>query len=224
MRGTSRQAQPGFSLLEILIVVTIIAILVALLFPVFNKVKRSAKSVSCLSNLRQLGVATILYYEDHDGRLPHFNLPLVYWDGKFENPLLPYGVTQAVLHCPDFAGKRDFDVRSDFRIRFALQLSEPDNTTQWLPLIPTSSSVITYCVWNMIVPNVVPSTLEKRTANGTYNVLRFDGSVARILTERTVTHYENWGGFPPEVPPNDYQWVEFPDEPFPPTLGPPWEM
>lgn len=218
MKSESTSTARGFSLFEVLIVVTIIAILVALIFPVFGKAKRTAKSISCLSNLRQIGAATIMYGTDNDGRLPPMNpLTGVSWDGKSENPLLVYGATPDVFHCPDVGRERDFDVRTDFIVRFAFRKSGP-KVDEFFPIIPVDSSVIVYCEWNMNVQNVTPSTAEKRTANGSYNVLRFDGSVARILTERTVTHLEDWGGFGPEFRPDEYRWIEFPDEPFPPML------
>ncbi|WP_269523698.1 type II secretion system protein [Coraliomargarita parva] len=61
-----RQAA-GFTLLELLGVIGIIAVLVALLFPVFRRVKDSANSATCVSNLRQFGAANGMYAADHDG-------------------------------------------------------------------------------------------------------------------------------------------------------------
>lgn len=60
----------GFSLIEILVVITVIAILAALLLPSLNRARRSARSARCLSNLRQLGIATQTYIADWGGRFP----------------------------------------------------------------------------------------------------------------------------------------------------------
>lgn len=61
----------AFTLIELLVVIAIVAILAALLFPVFAEAKSSARRAACLSNLRQIGVASALYVQDHDGVYPH---------------------------------------------------------------------------------------------------------------------------------------------------------
>src|SRR5712671_2164106 len=60
----------GYTMLEILVVVAIIAILAALLLPALSRAKRNARTVRCLSNLRQLGLATVTYCADWGGRFP----------------------------------------------------------------------------------------------------------------------------------------------------------
>lgn len=65
-----RKARFGFTLIELLVVIAIIAILAAILFPVFARAKEAAKRTSCLSNLRNQGVALQLYLSDFDDRLP----------------------------------------------------------------------------------------------------------------------------------------------------------
>jgi prepilin-type N-terminal cleavage/methylation domain-containing protein/prepilin-type processing-associated H-X9-DG protein len=62
----SRRSQ-GFTLIELLVVVTIIAILAALLLPALSNGKETAKRIRCASNLRQLGFAAQMYWDDHDG-------------------------------------------------------------------------------------------------------------------------------------------------------------
>lgn len=60
----------GFTLIELLVVIAIIAILAAILFPVFAQAKEAAKKATCISNLRQLGMSTMLYLGDSDDLLP----------------------------------------------------------------------------------------------------------------------------------------------------------
>jgi prepilin-type N-terminal cleavage/methylation domain-containing protein/prepilin-type processing-associated H-X9-DG protein len=65
----------GFTLIELLVVIAIIAILAALLFPVFAQARAKARQTACFSNLRQLGAAIMQYAQDYDERLPMASYP-----------------------------------------------------------------------------------------------------------------------------------------------------
>ncbi len=59
----------GFTLIELLVVIAIIAILAAILFPVFARAREKARQASCLNNVKQLSMATVMYAQDYDERV-----------------------------------------------------------------------------------------------------------------------------------------------------------
>jgi len=96
----------GFTLIELLVVIAIIAILAAILFPVFAKAREKARQASCLSNIRQMSLGILSYAQDFDeylpqtGRwwdpLPHTQPYFTYWYQCIE----PYLKNTQILHCP----------------------------------------------------------------------------------------------------------------------------
>jgi prepilin-type N-terminal cleavage/methylation domain-containing protein/prepilin-type processing-associated H-X9-DG protein len=93
----------GFTLIELLVVIAIIAILAAILFPVFAKVREKARQTSCLSNEKQLGLGFIQYVEDNDEILPcGINYRVQTPEGTgWAGQIYPYVKSTGVYHCPD---------------------------------------------------------------------------------------------------------------------------
>src|SRR3954462_5319454 len=74
MRAYKSRTTPkrqGFTLIELLVVIAIIAILAAILFPVFSKAREKARQTTCASNLKEIGLALQQYVQDYDSVFPH---------------------------------------------------------------------------------------------------------------------------------------------------------
>src|SRR5262245_10561721 len=118
----------AFTLIELLVVIAIIAILAAILFPVFAQARASARQISCLSNVKQFALGVLMYSQDYDETIPrHDNngsavygidpkLPPDWGDpgadpniqpAMFANVVMPYIKNDQVGYCPD-AGRTNW--------------------------------------------------------------------------------------------------------------------
>jgi prepilin-type N-terminal cleavage/methylation domain-containing protein/prepilin-type processing-associated H-X9-DG protein len=95
----------GFTLIELLVVIAIIAILAAILFPVFARAREKARQTSCLSNLKQIGLAAMMYAQDYDERMVH---SFIGQSGQGYTPwheaLEPYTKNDNIYECPSGTG------------------------------------------------------------------------------------------------------------------------
>ncbi|NPV49130.1 MAG: DUF1559 domain-containing protein [Armatimonadetes bacterium] len=104
----------GFTLIELLVVIAIIAILAAILFPVFAKAREKARQASCQSNEKQFALAVLMYVQDFDECLPMYGYPLwgggggssTKWKIMWLDCTLPYVKNTQVQYCPSAPGPK----------------------------------------------------------------------------------------------------------------------
>jgi prepilin-type N-terminal cleavage/methylation domain-containing protein/prepilin-type processing-associated H-X9-DG protein len=105
------RAKRGFTLIELLVVIAIIAILAAILFPVFAQAREAARKAHCISNMRQLATAWIMYAQDYDEKSPLAGY--WWWEGwntygktpqfLWKDAILPYIKNKQIYICPSNA-------------------------------------------------------------------------------------------------------------------------
>lgn len=101
---TNRKAQGAFTLVELLVVIAIIAVLTAILVPVFLRVRENARRSTCQSNLQQLGMGLLQYAHDYDGKF------MYQWNGhnSYKEILQPYVKSRQIWVCPSNPRNNEF--------------------------------------------------------------------------------------------------------------------
>lgn len=129
----------GFTLIELLVVIAIIAILAAILFPVFAKAREKARQTSCLSNARQMGTALMMYASDYDDKIVNCSFPLgtSFTFNGFTHPnmlwymaLMPYVKNCQIFNCPSsnrgwkgaYTGDFDYGINANISYYHAAHL------------------------------------------------------------------------------------------------------
>ena len=97
MEHSSLKSRKGFTLIELLVVIAIIAILAAILFPVFQKVRENARRTTCASNMKQMGIAFTQYEQDADEETPGSTQ----WGYGWAEKIQPFVKAAQVFQCPD---------------------------------------------------------------------------------------------------------------------------
>lgn len=97
---SGKRPQQAFTLIELLVVIAIIAILAAILFPVFAKAREKARQSSCSNNLRQMGIAQMNYVNDYDDTMQQAYNGLTSVISPWPDLLYPYTRNTAIYNCP----------------------------------------------------------------------------------------------------------------------------
>ena len=210
------QKHLGFTLIELLVVIAIIALLAAILFPVFAKVREKARQTTCASNERQLGLGFLQYSQDNDESLPCGTVPLVqvrFYGIGWAGQIYPYVKSTGVYQCPDDATTAP---APNSPVSYAFNVNDY-NTTAWAsgpsaPAITSTSqfnapaSTVLLCEvtggWGQITAfreNAPSATQYSPSSQG---CLILDGSSKGFNQEKLVTGYLSgtqaayWGAAP----------------------------
>ena len=99
----------GFTLIELLVVIAIIAILAAILFPVFAQSREKARTTSCLSNMKQIGFGRMMYVHDYDESFPRnrFYTPDGTMYYTWRTSIMPYLKSEQIWKCPSASFSRN---------------------------------------------------------------------------------------------------------------------
>lgn len=184
-----RITRRGFTLIELLVVIAIIAILAAILFPVFAKVREKARQITCTSNMRQIGLAMMQYVQDYDETYPYNTFAWTYvgnnnvvQQAEWDTVIMPYiraGSTAlrqgGVYACPSFPDPNQGD---QFKLRYDL------------------------------FPDGDPST---GTVGPVQNLARVDTPSTKIMLleagKNGTTTAADWSY--PQFPTQEYAWADF---------------
>lgn len=102
---SSKKPQSGFTLIELLVVIAIVALLAAILFPVFGRARENGRRASCQSNLKQIGIGILQYTQDFDEKLPLANtsnilLGSLVAERPWHVTIQPYVKSVQIFKCP----------------------------------------------------------------------------------------------------------------------------
>lgn len=178
-RPVNMNSQNGFTIIEILVVICIIALVTTMASPMIGRAIDKAQSVKCMSNLRQIGVAVANFATENEGKIPKIETdpdhpiyePEDEARGMLET-LEPYGITQNALSCP--SDRKDDNY---FKAR--------GNSYEWIPITDdenkNSPSIYRRSGQRAAKPSRVRITMDVENVHfGRRNFLFLDGHVRAI--------------------------------------------
>jgi prepilin-type N-terminal cleavage/methylation domain-containing protein/prepilin-type processing-associated H-X9-DG protein len=177
----THRPSPGFTLIELLVVIAIISILAAILFPVFAKAREKAMATTCQSNQRQIGVALLMYAQDHDELLPART------SGAWPTALVNYN--SATYDCPTQSGRGTMAAPDYGMNLFVCGKALGDLASQvndQINLLVLTSDAVAMPVLNPSYTTVDPDTEYDPRHNGRVNILCADGHVESITVTGTT--------------------------------------
>jgi prepilin-type N-terminal cleavage/methylation domain-containing protein/prepilin-type processing-associated H-X9-DG protein len=149
--SSRRRARSGFTLIELLVVIAIIAILAAILFPVFAQARSKARQAMCLSNMKQLGTAFMMYIQDYDETFPptDYDMPVI---GRITWPTLVDPYVKASIEKPVGALEPKNQRKSVF-VCPSVDQPTPDPAWEALNGSPGSRPLLSYGTNSNLMPN-----------------------------------------------------------------------
>lgn len=148
MRTHKRVARQrsGFTLIELLVVIAIIAILAAILFPVFARARENARKANCASNLKQLGLAVLQYAQDYDEMLPqgYTTPPARDWTSDIN----PYLKNTQVRKCPSATFDGGYGYSWWLAVTPSRSLAQVDESSRTCMFSEIGALVDRSCPWN----------------------------------------------------------------------------
>ena len=156
-RKPGSKSVSGFTLIELLVVIAIIAILAAILFPVFARARENARRASCQSNLKQIALGIIQYSQDYDEKYPIYSNGAGGWSYLIQ----PYMKSTQILQCPSESTGPNSDPASAGYTDYAINLNFGwrDNST-----VSVSQAVLTQSTLTVMNLDYAPSASENWSA------------------------------------------------------------
>ena len=173
----------GFTLIELLVVIAIIAILAAILFPVFAKVREKARQISCASNEKQIGVAFLAYEQDYDETLP----PASYNDIVQVTPATPVPTAWMYLVDPYIASGITESASADAGRGYSVFVCPDWSVTDVTQPGKSPSESHSYAANANIMPSWITATGQTPSTNPPTSIASIQGPSQLVLVTEAST-------------------------------------